>query len=113
MDIRNITKVEPMMAHGGAVKAWIMFEREKDGLRNIKYLSEFDISGDADMEPHTHEEHHEFCYFLFGRGEVCIDGETRDVVPGDVAWIPVKAVHNIKSSSRDSSVHGIVITVSV
>ena len=113
MDIRNITKVEPMMVHGGAVKAWIMFDRENDGLRSIKFLSEFDISGGAKVEPHTHEEHHEFVYFLFGRGEVWIDGETKEVVPGDVVWIPVKAAHTIKSSNRDSPVHGIAIAVSV
>jgi len=46
---------------------------------------------------HTHSHEHEV-YFLEGRGEVITEeGKTREVGPGDFAYIPPNEVHGFKS----------------
>ena len=83
-------------AHGGTILAGPVLPA---GL-----LSPFDhawgyLNGPGEMEPHTH--HKEEVYiFTKGSGFVVVDGTRYPVGPGDVAYIPPDALHNVVNEAE-------------
>jgi len=111
MEIRNVSQTKPITVHSGTVNSWIMFEGEKDGLGGgLLFVTEFQVKGGEDMEAHAHEEE-EYYYILYGRGEMTIDGETENVVPGDLIRIPSNALHSIKPKGKDYPIHAFCFAV--
>ena len=93
MEVRNITTIESISEHGGAVRSWIMFEKKKDELSGgIRRINEFDVMAGGSMEPHSHN-FEEFYYVLYGKGVIHIDEQKREEIPGDLIRIPPNAVN--------------------
>jgi mannose-6-phosphate isomerase-like protein (cupin superfamily) len=52
---------------------------------------------ETELKPHKAEiPAEEFYYILQGRGTMHIDGEEKEVVPGDLVHIPAGSVHGIR-----------------
>lgn len=60
-------------------------------------LAEACIPEGGSTERHYHRVSEEFYYLLEGRGLMEIDGEEREVGPGDAIWIPPGAWHAIRA----------------
>lgn len=100
MDVRNTLEKTPVEEHGGTcVSAFLV---HKESMRELtmggylEFVNEFELVGDAKLEPHYHNTD-EFYYILRGRAVMWIEGERRVVAPGDLIHIPRNAVHSIWS----------------
>lgn len=60
-------------------------------------LAEACLPDGASTERHYHRLSEEFYYILEGGGRMEIDGEERDVAPGDAILIPAGAWHQIRA----------------
>jgi mannose-6-phosphate isomerase-like protein (cupin superfamily) len=61
-------------------------------------LAEATIPAGGATERHYHRLSEEFYYLLEGRGLMEIDGEEREVLPGDAILIPAGAWHAIRAT---------------
>ncbi|GAA5484149.1 cupin domain-containing protein [Haloferula sargassicola] len=61
-------------------------------------LAEATVPAGGATERHWHRDSEEFYFILEGRGEMEIDGERREVVPGDGILIPAGAWHQIRAA---------------
>ena len=113
MEVRNISSMEALHEHSGPVSSWIMFEEKRDNLGGgIQFVNEFEVKAGDTMEPHVHN-FEEFYYVLYGRGEMDIDGEKKEVIPGDLIRIPPNLVHSINTLGKDTPIHSFCFAVSV
>lgn len=60
-------------------------------------LAEASLPAGCETERHYHKVSEEFYYLLEGRGWMEIDGEEREVGPGDAILIPAGAWHQIRA----------------
>lgn len=60
-------------------------------------LAEASLPAGAGIERHYHKLSEEFYYLLSGCGVMEIDGESREVKPGDAILIPAGARHQIRA----------------
>ena len=65
-------------------------------------LAEATLPPLAATERHYHQLSEEFYFILEGSGRMEMDGNTREVGPGDAILIPAKAWHQITATSRGS-----------
>jgi len=65
-------------------------------------LAEARLAPKASTERHYHRVSEEFYFILEGSGAMEIDGETRQVGPGDAILIPPGAWHQIRCISDDT-----------
>ena len=68
----------------------------------LQSLAEATISAGGSTQRHYHKQSEEFYFILEGSGMMEIDGETRDVGPGDAILIPRHAWHQITASSSSA-----------
>jgi mannose-6-phosphate isomerase-like protein (cupin superfamily) len=54
----------------------------------------------GEVFPHTHPTH-EFYFVMTGEGVMTIGEEQRDVVPGDLVYIPPDAVHSLRPTGGE------------
>ena len=95
MEIRNREKQEPFTTKDGST------------IRSLLDLSNAPVKGQSlaeatlppggSTERHYHKVSEEFYYVLKGRGMMEIDGEKREVGPGDAILIPAGAWHEISA----------------
>ncbi len=64
-------------------------------------LAEATLPRGAATERHYHKLSEEFYFILEGAGTMEIDGETRQIGPGDAVLIPALAWHQLKATSPD------------
>nr|WP_319494749.1 cupin domain-containing protein [uncultured Desulfobacter sp.] len=50
---------------------------------------------------HVHRAYEETYYVLSGTGTICLDGETWEIRPGAVVYIPAQMPHSLESTSPD------------
>ena len=62
-------------------------------------LAEASLPAGASTQRHHHKVCEEIYFILEGSGKIEIDGETRDVVPGDAILIPPRAWHTITAAA--------------
>jgi quercetin dioxygenase-like cupin family protein len=97
MDVRR-APAEPIVEHGGTCATYFMFYKEsfRDETEGsyLEYISEFEIPVGGRLEPHTHDTH-EFYYLLSGAAIMEVEGEHREVGPGDLIRIGRNEVHSI------------------
>jgi len=116
MDVRSIEECPPRMEHEGTTAVWWlsdvreMFEQTKGG--HLELVSEFEIAGGGEVHPHKHPTY-EFYYVTVGRGRMTIEGETRDIGPGDLVLIPPDALHSIAPVSEHAPIHCFCFAVGV
>ncbi len=64
-------------------------------------LAEASLPLDGSTQRHYHKASEEIYFILTGSGLIEIDGETREVAPGDAILIPAGTRHQITSKSND------------
>jgi mannose-6-phosphate isomerase-like protein (cupin superfamily) len=62
-------------------------------------LAEARVPPGMSTTPHYHPRTEEIYYILEGAGRMTVDGQSRDVGPGDAIAIPPGAVHTISTTS--------------
>ena len=62
-------------------------------------LAEARVPRDGSTERHYHKLSEEFYFILEGNGRMEIDGESRDIGPGDAVLIPAGAWHTITAAA--------------
>ena len=62
------------------------------------------------FRPHAHDSLEEAYYILEGEGEMFLEGESREVGPGSIIYIPPRSVHFVRATG-DKPLR--VITVSI
>src|ERR1041384_4853648 len=101
MDVRNVLEVEPEVEHNGTVPVWWLIKpREVKDITDggsLQPANEFEVAVGGEVFPHTHPTH-EFYFVMTGAGVMTIAGESRDVSPGDLIYIPPDEVHSLRST---------------
>ena len=115
MDVRNVATVEPEVEHNGTVPVWWLIKPEEmkaitDG-GYLELANEFEVAVGGEVFPHTHPTH-EFYFVMTGVGTMIINGEERDVAPGDLIYIPPDAVHSLRTIG-DVPIHCFCFAVGV
>ncbi|MFB6103127.1 MAG: cupin domain-containing protein [Haloplanus sp.] len=81
----------------------------------LKWMATPDVSGSerlsagvVNLEPgkgheiHTHPDSDEILYVIGGEGEQTVDGESREVGPGDMIYIPAGVEHGTTNTGWDT-----------
>jgi quercetin dioxygenase-like cupin family protein len=116
MNVRSIRDVRPVVEHQGTTTVWWLFKPrelfEQTVGGHLEQIDEFEVAGGGMVHPHAHPTY-EFYYVTSGRGLMTIEGETREVGPGDLVLIPPDAVHSIAPISRHAPIHALCFAMGV
>ena len=96
MDIHNIADVPAFTTKDGSEIRELLAHR--NSCIRKQSLAEARLLPDARTTPHYHPQTEEIYYLLEGSGRMQIDGDIRDVKPGDAIAIPLGAVHTIENT---------------
>lgn len=100
MIVRNLNDPEVLettyQAHGGAVARMILDRRT---LRELGFLAMATLEPGRRIEPHV-DPMEEIYFVLSGTGIMGVDGEEREVGPGDATWIPTGASHELTATGE-------------
>jgi mannose-6-phosphate isomerase-like protein (cupin superfamily) len=95
MEIRNReTQVPFTTKDGSTIRSLLDLSNAPVALQS---LAEATLPVGAATDRHYHRVSEEFYYLLDGRGLMEINGEEREVVPGDAILIPAGAWHQIRA----------------
>jgi quercetin dioxygenase-like cupin family protein len=101
MIIRNLKDKEVLdttyIAHGGAVAQMILDQRT---LQELGFLASATLEPGRKIESHV-DPMEEIYFIISGQGEMSVDHESRQVVPGDAIWIPSGASHALANTGED------------
>jgi mannose-6-phosphate isomerase-like protein (cupin superfamily) len=93
MIIKNCSNSTVSLEHEGEAKVWHLLEKEE--CATVDHVEE--VMVEKELKPHRSKfPAEEFYYILKGRGLMYIDGEEKEVFPGDLVYIPPGALHGIK-----------------
>lgn len=96
MEIRShATQVPFTTKDGSTIRS--LLDRANAPVAN-QSLAEATLPAGGETERHYHRASEEFYYLLEGRGLMEIDGEEREVGPGDTILIPPGAWHQIRAA---------------
>jgi mannose-6-phosphate isomerase-like protein (cupin superfamily) len=98
MDIQNLNDAKAFITMDGSEIRELLAHRNSC-IRN-QSLAEARIAVGLTTQAHYHPNSEEIYYILAGSGSMVIDGETRQVGPGDAIAIPPGAVHNITNNGH-------------
>ena len=93
MNILNIAAQVPFTTKDGSTIRSIL-DRTNAPVKN-QSLAEATVPASRSTQRHYHRLSEEFYFILEGRGTMEIDGEHREVEPGDAIVIPPRAWHTI------------------
>ncbi len=96
MTVLNLATQVPFTTKDGSTIRSIL-DRANAPVRN-QSLAEATVPAGTATQRHYHWLSEEFYFILEGRGSMEIDGELRDVAPGDAILIPPGAWHTITAS---------------
>ena len=99
MDVININRVTPFITVDGSEIRELLAHR--NSCIQKQSLAEARLPVGGNTTPHYHEVTEEIYYILVGTGVMTIDGEQRDVQPGDAIAIPPKCVHTILNTGTE------------
>lgn len=100
MDVVNLDAVAPFTTKDGSEIRELLAHRNS-AIRQ-QSLAEARLPPGASTTTHYHPRTEEIYYVLSGRGRMRIDGEQRDVGPGDAIAIPPGAVHQIINTCSET-----------
>jgi len=104
---RSIRDVAPALAHQGSVSVWWLVAPDELAAEtsggHLELANEFEVAGGGAVHMHAHPTY-EFYYGLSGRGIMTIDGEDRELAPGDLVLIPPDAPHSIRPVSEHAPI---------
>ena len=95
MEVRSYDSQVPFTTKDGSTIRSLL-DRANAPVAN-QSLAEASLPEGAATERHYHRLSEEFYYILDGRGRMEIDGEEREVSPGDAILIPAGAWHQIRA----------------
>jgi mannose-6-phosphate isomerase-like protein (cupin superfamily) len=98
MTILNFATNAPFTTKDGSTIRSIL-DRANAPVKN-QSLAEATVPTGTATQRHHHRLSEEFYFILEGRGKMEIDGETRDVAPGDAILIPAGAWHTITALEK-------------
>ncbi len=98
MEIRNLEAQTPFTTADGSTIRSIL-DRSNAPVQN-QSLAEAALAAGRSTERHHHKLTEEIYFILEGRAEMEVDGETREVGPGDAILIPPGAWHVIRAQTR-------------
>ena len=93
MTIQNLAQQTPFTTKDGSTIRSIL-DRTNAPVQK-QSLAEATVPSNGATQRHYHKLSEEFYFILAGRGQMEIDGESRDVGPGDAILIPAGAWHTI------------------
>lgn len=94
MTIRKLAEQEPFTTKDGSTIRSILDEANAPVKKQS--LAEATLPAGGATDRHYHKVSEEFYFLMSGRATMEIDGETREVVPGDAVLIPAGAWHQIR-----------------
>jgi len=100
MHIHNVAQVPAFTTKDGSEIRELLAHR--NSCIQKQSLAEARVQPGASTTPHYHPQTEEIYYILEGAGRMTIDGETRDVGPGDAIAIPPGAVHMIHNPGSET-----------
>src|SRR3954469_2762801 len=93
MDIKNLDEVPAFTTKDGSEIRELLAHRNS-AIRH-QSLAEARLSAGASTQEHYHPQAEEIYYITHGTGRMRIEGETRDVKPGDAIAIPPGRKHKL------------------
>jgi mannose-6-phosphate isomerase-like protein (cupin superfamily) len=96
MDVVNNAAAPPFTTKDGSQIRELLAHRNS-AVRN-QSLAEARLPKGAATQPHFHPRAEEIYYLLEGRGRMQIEGDVRDVTPGDAIAIPPGQRHQITNT---------------
>jgi quercetin dioxygenase-like cupin family protein len=107
MDVRSIADRPPRWEHEGTTAVWWMYDAreafEETTGGNLEYIVELEIAGGASL-PRRSLPAHAHYYVLAGHGLMAIDGEVREISPGDLVSVPANVDHALAPVSAHAAV---------
>ena len=100
MDIKNLNEVPAFIAKDGSEIRELLAHRNS-AIRN-QSLAEARIAVGASTQEHYHPKTEEIYYITQGTGRMRIEGELREVKPGDAIAIPPGKKHKIWNTGTDT-----------
>jgi mannose-6-phosphate isomerase-like protein (cupin superfamily) len=104
MIVRNLQDKEVLdttyLAHGGAIAQMILDRRV---LKEIGFLAIARLGPGRTIESHA-DPMEEIYFMASGSGEMAVDGDRRQVGPGDAVWIPAGSVHGLRNNGKEECV---------
>ena len=100
MDIRNLNEVPPFITKDGSEIRELLAHRNSV-IRN-QSLAEARLPVGTSTQEHCHPRTEEIYYITHGAGRMRIEGETRDVQPGDAIAIPPGQKHKLWNTGRET-----------
>jgi quercetin dioxygenase-like cupin family protein len=101
MIVRNVNDREVLdttyIAHGGAIAQMILDRRV---LKEIGFLAIAQLEPGKEIEAHV-DPMEEIYFVLSGTGEMRVDGESRQVGPGDATWLPTGSSHGLLNNGTE------------
>jgi mannose-6-phosphate isomerase-like protein (cupin superfamily) len=98
MEIRNRANQDPFTTKDGSTITSLL-DSANAPVRN-QSLAEARIPAGGSTQRHYHKDSEELYYLLSGSGRMEIDGETKDVGPGDAILIPAGSWHEITAEEE-------------
>lgn len=93
MDIQNLNNAKAFITMDGSEIRELLAHR--NSCIRKQSLAEARIAVGSATQAHYHPSTEEIYFILAGSGSMVIDGETRQVGPGDAIAIPPGAIHHI------------------
>ncbi len=100
MDIRNLDSVPPFITKDGSEIRELLAHRNS-AIRN-QSLAEARLPLGGSTQEHCHPRAEEIYYITHGTGRIRIEGETREVGPGDAIAIPPGRKHKLWNTGRET-----------
>jgi mannose-6-phosphate isomerase-like protein (cupin superfamily) len=99
VEVRSRADAEPFTtADGSTIR--VLLDADAGGARNQSLAEALLAPGQA-TQRHYHAETEELYVLLDGSAEMEVDGERRDVEPGDAVLIPPGAWHEIRAGAQE------------
>jgi len=96
MILRQLTDSTPFITRDGSTIRSLL-DRANAPVAN-QSLAEATVAPGCRTAPHYHRLSEEFYYVTQGRGVMDLDGEAREIGPGDAILIPPGSVHTLRNS---------------
>jgi mannose-6-phosphate isomerase-like protein (cupin superfamily) len=90
VDLQSLSAAEPFRTKDGSTIRELHHSE-------VQSLAEATLAAGQETERHYHRASEEIYFVLDGRGSLEVDGETREVGPGDAILIPPGARHGIRA----------------
>ncbi|HLX71047.1 MAG TPA: cupin domain-containing protein [Verrucomicrobiae bacterium] len=100
MDIKNLAEVPAFITKDGSEIRELLAHRNS-AIRN-QSLAEARLAGGASTQEHYHPKAEEIYYITQGMGRMRIEGELRDVKPGDAIAIPPGKKHKLWNTGTET-----------